>query len=193
MCRFILASGSPRRRELLNQIGISHEVIPSDVDESMTETEPAQVVEELSRRKALDVAGKIQAQTQTIILGADTVVTLDGEILGKPTDTEKAFEMLHSLQGRKHTVYTGVTIVSVKGNDRQVHTFHESTAVEIYPMNENEIRAYIATKDPMDKAGAYGIQGAFAAYIRGIAGDYYTVVGLPVGRLAQELKTLRYL
>lgn len=193
MNRFILASGSPRRRELLNQIGITHEVIPGDVDESMTETNPVRVVEELSRRKALDVAEKIQENNPVIVIGSDTVVTLDGKILGKPDDEEKAFEMLSSLQGQKHTVYTGVTIVSVKDNEKQVHTFHESTEVELYPMDEEEIRTYIATGDPLDKAGAYGIQGSFAAYIRGIVGDYYTVVGLPVGRLAQELKRLPYL
>ena len=192
MNRFILASGSPRRRELLNQIGIIHEVIPSDVDESMTETDPSRVVEELSRRKAMDVAKKVHDDNPVLILGADTVVTLDGHILGKPADRQNAFEMLTALQGRKHIVYTGVTIVSKKDSEKKIHTFHESTEVEIYPMNAEEIHAYIATKDPMDKAGAYGIQGPFAAYIRGITGDYYTVVGLPVGRLAQELKMLQH-
>lgn len=188
--KIILASGSPRRRELLTQIGIAYEVVPSDAEETVTETDPARVVESLSFRKAMDVAEK-QAE-DCVVIGADTVVALDQQILGKPADETQALHMLHALQGRSHCVYTGVTLL-VKQQDRmEPHTFHERTTVHVATMNDREINHYIATGEPLDKAGAYGIQGAFAAYIRGIEGDYYNVVGLPLCHLTQVLKEIGF-
>ena len=129
--------------------------------------------------------------TDTLVLGADTVVACDGKILGKPADTEAAVAMLTMLQGRGHEVYTGVTILYEENGERKTLTFHEKTIVHFYPMTDAQIREYVATGDPMDKAGAYGIQGFCARYIRGIEGDYNNVVGLPVGRVYQELHGLR--
>ena len=130
---------------------------------------------------------------EIVVLGADTVVALDGRILGKPEDEEDAFRMIRGIQGRTHQVYSGVALVALSGRTGEVvseKAFHAGTEVEVLPMGEEEIRAYIATGEPMDKAGAYGIQGRFAAYIKGIAGDYYNVVGLPLSRLVRELRTL---
>ena len=129
--------------------------------------------------------------TDTLVLGADTVVACDGKILGKPADSEAAAAMLTMLQGRGHEVYTGVTILYEENGERKTLTFHEKTTVYFYPMTDAQIREYVATGDPMDKAGAYGIQGFCARYIRGIEGDYNNVVGLPVGRVYQELHGLR--
>lgn len=210
----VLASASPRRRELLEQIGIPFQVMVSEVEEKVTTDVPHQVVEQLSLQKAEAVAEKLCTEkienadltTQKVIIGADTIVSCDGEILGKPKDAEDAFRMLKMLQGRSHEVYTGVTFVYVSAEPsdclhsqpealkqtsiRRIKTFHEATVVEFYPMTDDEIYAYIETKDPMDKAGAYGIQGFCARYIKGITGDYNNVVGLPVGRLYQELQCL---
>ncbi len=182
MEKLILASGSPRRRELLAQAGIPFEVIVSNAEEIMTKTEPGAIVEELARCKAEAVA---RQYPDRVVLGADTVVTLDGEILGKPKDEADAARMLRALQGREHQVYTGVAFV----RGREIHSFHEKTDVWMYSMTEEEIEAYIKSGDCMDKAGAYGIQGNFAIHIKGIKGDYYNVVGLPVGRVWQEYKS----
>lgn len=177
----ILASGSPRRRELLEQAEIPFEVVVSQAEEIITKEEPGQVVEELSLCKARVVS---RQYPKRLVLGADTVVVLDGQILGKPKDEEDAKRMLTKLQGRIHQVYTGVTLM--KGNWE--YSFHEAADVSVYPMTEEEIQSYIATGEPMDKAGAYGIQGKFAVYIKEIKGEYHTIVGLPIGRLYQELK-----
>lgn len=186
--RMILASASPRRRELLSQIGIEHEVIPSNKDEILPKMHPAKAAEALSRGKALDVAKDID--DKAVIIGADTVVAYAGEILGKPKNEEDAFRMLHMLQGEEHEVYTGVTFI-VKENGREyIESFCESTKVMMYPASEEEIWAYIATGEPMDKAGAYGIQGRAAAFVKKIEGDYNNVVGLPIARLYQILKNL---
>ncbi len=186
--RMILASASPRRRELLSQIGIEHEVIPSNKDEILPKMHPAKAAEALSRGKALDVAKDID--DKAVIIGADTVVAYAGEILGKPKNEEDAFRMLNMLQGEEHEVYTGVTFV-VKENGREyIESFCESTKVMMYPASEEEIWAYIATGEPMDKAGAYGIQGRAAAFVKKIEGDYNNVVGLPIARLYQILKNL---
>ena len=162
-------------------------------------------MEELSAQKAEAVWGwmhlqtdadsleKIAATQDYIVIGADTVVACDGKILGKPGTVENAVAMLRMLQGREHEVYTGVTILSSKNGEQRKLTFHEKTAVHFSPMSEEEIREYVATGDPMDKAGAYGIQGFCARYIRGIEGDYNNVVGLPVGRVYQELRRLQLL
>lgn len=186
--RVILASGSPRRRELLTQIGIKYEVIVSNADEDVAEKNPAKMVEELSYRKALAVANE-HGLKDVIIIGADTVVANNGVILGKPEGEADAVRMLHELSGRGHEVYTGVTLLKI--TDKIIRkTFHECTRVNFYEMSDTEICEYVATKDPLDKAGAYGIQGFCARYISGIEGDYNNVVGLPIGRLYQEIKNI---
>lgn len=187
--KIILASASPRRRELLTQIGLTFEVVVSESEEKITSTEPAKVVEELSIQKAEAVWEKL-AQNHNIVIGADTVVACDGKILGKPSNVENAVEMLRLLQGRGHEVYTGVTVLYEENGEKRALTFHEKTTVHFYPMTEAQIREYVATGDPMDKAGSYGIQGFCARYIRSIEGDYNNVVGLPAGRVYQELHKL---
>lgn len=187
--RILLASASPRRRELLEQIGLPFEVVVSHIEENITETEPGKVVEQLSAQKAEAVAGSLGEPEETLVIGADTVVAADHTILGKPADAARAAEMLRLLSGRTHAVYTGVTLILLGASGETARkTFHERTEVSFYPMEEAEIRQYVATGDCMDKAGAYGIQGFCARYIRGINGDYNNVVGLPVGRLYQEIK-----
>lgn len=184
--RIILASQSPRRRELFGQLGLPFEVLVSDAEETITSSEPSFVTEELSKQKAEVVAQGIE---DGIIVGADTVVSVDGEILGKPVDRADAKRMIQSLQGRSHMVYTGVTIIcKEKGKTVQERTFSEGTKVYVASMNEEEIAAYIDTKEPYDKAGAYGIQGIFSKHIKKIEGDYFNVVGLPVHRLYEEMK-----
>ncbi len=184
--RIVLASASPRRRELLSQIGISFTVIPSEAEEIRTKEKPQEVVEELSYQKAMEVAGKVSEGS--IVIGADTLVAYGDQIMGKPVDEAQAAEMLRTLSGNTHQVYTGVTVVIREDEDFEYLTFHEKTDVFVYPMTERDIRAYIVNGSCMDKAGAYGIQDMFARYVRGISGDYNNVVGLPVGRLYQELK-----
>ena len=186
----LLASASPRRKMLLEQIGIFPRIIPSGIEEKVTKTEPSEVVMELSSMKAEDIAYRYQEQTgEGIVIGADTVVAAEGRILGKPADEKEAVRMIAMLQGRGHQVYTGVTLIRIReGKVQEKRTFAEETEVFVYPMDEQEIAAYVKSGDPMDKAGAYGIQGAFAAYIKGIKGDYSNVVGLPVGRTYQEMK-----
>ncbi|MDY4515028.1 MAG: Maf family protein [Lachnospiraceae bacterium] len=188
MRKMILASASPRRRELLTQAGFSFEVKVSDADEIITEKEPDKIVKELALVKACAVAA---SETEALIIGADTIVTVDGKILGKPRDAEEAFSMLSMLQGRTHQVYTGVALITKEEELQKSHVFSEKTDVHMYPMTKQEIREYIATGEPLDKAGAYGIQGRAAVYIRKIEGDYNNVVGLPISRLYQELKSSR--
>lgn len=185
--RLILASASPRRSDLLRQIGVEPEVVPSHVQERITKSEPDLVVMELSRQKAEDIA-RLYGREQVTVLGADTVVSVDGMILGKPADAGDAVRMLGMLQGRTHQVYTGVTLIGCDGRGSAV--FAERTDVSVYPMSDGEISRYVDSGDPFDKAGAYGIQGCFAAHIRKIDGDYNNVVGLPVGRVWQELKKM---
>ena len=179
----ILASNSPRRRELLAQIGIrDFQILSPDVDEAVESgLSPARMVEALSLRKARAAAGR--AGAEDLILAADTVVALDGRVLGKPRDQEEAFAMLSALSGREHRVYTGVTVL---GGGRGA-TEHEETAVAFRALSPEEIRDYIATGEPMDKAGAYGIQGVGALLVQGIRGDYCNVVGLPLFRLGRML------
>ncbi len=192
MSMIILASGSPRRKELLETIGLTFEIIPAQGEEVITASDPADVVMELSSQKATEVASGIYAAnpvTDTMIIGADTVVSIDGKILGKPVDEEDAFEMLSKLSGRSHKVYTGVTIVLIDPDGKTGKlTFFEETSVSVAKLSEHEIRRYIATGEPMDKAGAYGIQGAFSSYVTGIEGDYQNVVGFPVSKFYAELK-----
>ena len=210
--RIILASASPRRQELLRQVGLVPEVVPSHVDESGVSGTPEQIVKELSRRKAEDVAEQIcrgraekagSVPETAVVIGADTVVAADGRILGKPKSEEEAAAMIRLLAGRVHHVYTGVTMIFLSEDAKSARgegtaasggyesvwrvTFAESTEVEVYPMTEQQIARYVATGEPMDKAGAYGIQGYFAAYVKGIRGDYNNVVGLPAARVCREL------
>lgn len=189
--KIYLASASPRRKELLKQIGLSFKTMPSTVEEKVTKTEPGEVVEELSYQKAVDVCGKLvsEGKDDFVVIGADTVVSCWGEILGKPGDKEDAVRMLKKLQGGSHQVYTGVTL-AWKNRDvpPMYYTFSECTDVTMFAMTEDEIVRYADSGEPMDKAGAYAIQGLCAAYIQGICGDYNNVVGLPVGRVYQELK-----
>lgn len=189
--KIYLASASPRRKELLKQVGISFKTMPSTVEEKITKTEPQEVVEELSYQKAVDVCGRLAAENKEdfVVIGADTVVSCWGEILGKPKDKEDAVRMLKNLQGGSHQVYTGVTLAwKYKDMSAMFATFSECTDVTMYTMSEEEIKRYVDSGEPMDKAGAYAIQGLCAAYIQGICGDYNNVVGLPVGRVCQELK-----
>ncbi len=233
--RLVLASASPRRRELLSQIRLEFTVMPSKKEEHAKATEAGALVQELSRQKAEDIWEQLSGgqgqnpdanqeqlsdanqeqnpdanreqlsgadqeqisdemrepnlngkrQPELLVIGADTVVCCEGKILGKPHSREAAAEMLTALQGRSHEVYTGVTLYS----QSEAVTFFECTQVEFYPMTEAEISDYIDSKEPMDKAGAYGIQGLGARFVKGIRGDYNNVVGLPVGRLYQELKS----
>ena len=185
--KLILASASPRRKELLGKIGLKFEIIPAKGEEVVTKKLPWEVVEELSFQKAKEIA---DMQTEEcIIIGSDTIVANGEEIMGKPKDEADAFRMLSEIAGNIHQVYTGVTLIRT-GDHPKVITFAEKTDVHLYPMSGEEINAYIATKDPMDKAGAYGIQGDFAIHVKGIEGDYYNVVGLPIGKVYQELKRL---
>ena len=179
----ILASGSPRRRELLTQIGVKdYRILVPDVDEHTdVPAQPAPLVEVLSRRKAEAV--RAIAGNEALIIAADTVVALDNEVLGKPTDKADAARMLSALSGREHQVYTGFTVL--QGD--QVITAHEVTDVTFRPLSSEDIEHYIATNEPMDKAGAYGIQGFGAVLVSGLNGDYFNVMGLPVFRLAQAL------
>ena len=181
--RIVLASASPRRAELLHQIGIEPEIIPSRVEEVVTSRDPERIVRELSEQKAAEVAGRL-AGGPVLVIGSDTVVSIDGQILGKPADRQTAYGMLERIQGKCHQVYTGVTLM-LGGRKR---TFSVGTRVEVYPMTAQEIEDYLDCGESMDKAGAYGIQGRFAAHIKGIEGSYTNVVGLPVGRLYQEMK-----
>lgn len=183
--KIVLASASPRRRELLTQMDLDFEVIPSKGEEVITKQCPAEVVMELAGQKAEEIA--LHFSENTLIIGADTVVVKDGQILGKPKDEEDAVHMLSMLQGTTHQVYTGVCLIQKRKGTESCHTFYEETDVEFFPMTEEEIRSYVGTKEPMDKAGAYGIQGKCAIYIRGIKGDYNNVVGLPIARLYHEL------
>ena len=186
----ILASASPRRKELLSQIDIPYDVIPSKKEEVITSTVPSEIVMELAKQKAEDVV-KSENCIDKIVLGADTIVAMNGEVMGKPKDEAEAFTMISKLQNATHQVYTGVSLSYLNEDDKIIsHVFYEETLVNVYPMSEQEILDYRATGTCMDKAGAYGIQGCFAAYIKGIEGDYNNVVGLPIGRVYQELKNI---
>lgn len=205
MKRIILASGSPRRRELLSQIGLEFTVITSEADEHTDIKEPARYVEYLSGVKARAVYDKLQKDLADkdsdfmlseewkddikagsyVIIGADTIVSHKEHILTKPVDEADAYRILRELSGDCHQVYTGVTLLYGDGSSK---SFSNKTDVYCYELTDKEIYDYISTGEPMDKAGAYGIQGSFAAFIKGIAGDYNNVVGLPVAEVYQELK-----
>lgn len=192
MKRVILASASPRRKELLGQLGLAFEIVPSRCEEVVTKQAPGEVVEELSLQKAEDAAAQVRGDEKDacdmIVIGSDTIVYHNGRILGKPADREDARKMLRGLQGDTHSVFTGVTVLVWEDGNRSSHTFFSETKVHVCPMTEQETEEYLDIGEPMDKAGAYGIQGKFAAWISGIEGDYNTVVGLPVCALWQVLK-----
>lgn len=181
MSRFILASASPRRKEILANAGFSFEIIVSDADENITEDlSPEKTVEELAKRKAMAV---LKDNEDAVVFGCDTVVAVDGKILGKPTDDEDAFNMLSMLSGKTHTVSTGVCICSKD----KTEVFSNTTEVEFYELSEETIRSYIASGECSDKAGSYGIQGFGNVLVKEIKGDYFSVMGLPVSQSARVL------
>ncbi|WP_339059925.1 Maf family protein [Tepidibacillus marianensis] len=180
----ILASSSPRRKELLQLVGIPFQVHASHVDEEVDQNlSPEEIVEELAQRKAEDVS---LSYNHELIIGSDTIVVLDQRILGKPKDSQEAFFMLKELQGRAHWVYSGVAVVD--SYTRKVMVSHQKTKVWMRSLSDEEIQAYIATKEPLDKAGSYGIQGIGAILIERIEGDYFNIVGLPLVLLQHMLQ-----
>ncbi len=187
--RYILASASPRRKELLALTGIDFEIIPSSVEEKITKSAPRDVVMELASQKAWDVYGSLPPAggEDITVIGADTIVAYNGEILGKPADKAEAYDMLSLLADRTHQVYTGVSIIEKKKGATLQNTFYEKTDVTFYPISRQALHVYVESGDPLDKAGAYGIQGPFAIHIKEIHGEYSNVVGLPIGRLYHEL------
>ena len=202
MYKIFLASKSPRRKELMTQVGYEFEILVSDREEKISGNNPQEVVKELSMQKAYEIEHILLNQTNSrllesyrdydgvVIIGADTVVAYEGAILGKPVDDEDAFNMLKMIQGNTHVVSTGVTMVVMTENGRKTFNFAESTNVNMYDISDDEIREYISTGEGRDKAGSYAIQGIGAKFIKGIEGDYNNVVGLPIGRIYQTLKTL---
>ncbi|PGZ17191.1 Maf family protein [Bacillus cereus] len=182
MKKLILASGSPRRKELLELADVSFEIVVSEIEEKIgAYSSPADIVMSLALQKASAVA---ENHDECVVLGADTIVTYESRILGKPTDEKEAKEMLQLLSGKTHEVYTGVALISKE----KTVTFYERTEVTFWELTEEEIDAYIASKEPLDKAGSYGIQGKGSIFVQHIQGDYYSVVGLPIARLVRELK-----
>ena len=201
MSQIILASASPRRKELLEQIGLGFEICPAKGEEVITKTIPEEVVMELSKQKAEEVASmvvtfgeknkELTTPSDILVIGADTIVAYEGRILGKPKGEEDAKRMLSMLAGNTHSVFTGVTLVLIDKSGRAGElVFYEKTDVTMFPMSEKEIEWYVAGGEPLDKAGAYGIQGKCAIYIEKIDGDYNNVVGLPIARIYQELKKI---
>lgn len=183
MKKIILASASPRRRELMEIAGYEFEVECADIIETVPENvTPDAVVMSLALQKACAIS---KNKREAIVVGSDTVVALDGKILGKPHSTAEAVKMLHSLSGKTHKVYTGVAIV----NGEKIKNFYDETEVEFYPLTDAEIEKYVASGEPMDKAGAYGIQGKGSLLVKGIHGDYFNVMGLPISKLYREMKS----
>lgn len=189
--KLILASGSPRRREILEELGYSFTVQTADFDESTVSLEqPKEGVQTLALGKAKAAAKTTPVQEPTLFLGSDTVVALNDVVMGKPGDEEEAKEMLQTLSGGTHTVYTGVALVekSPEGTILSEETFVEATKVQFFDFSEEEVSWYVSTGEPMDKAGAYGIQGLGRVLVESIEGDYLTVVGLPAARVYRALK-----
>lgn len=185
MLPIILASGSPRRKEILEGLGVQFLVRPSAREEKITETVPEQAVMELAFQKAEDIAE--QTEEDCIVIGADTVVVNDGAILGKPADEEDAKRMLRQLQGHAHQVYTGVAVIIKEQGEVRSRTFAACTNVHVRSMTEEQICRYVALGESKDKAGAYAIQGKFAWYITGFEGDYLNVVGFPAAKLYEVM------
>ncbi len=188
MSEIILASASPRRRELLKNMGLGFDVVVSEADESAVPNDvpPHIYVQELALIKAAAVARKVLERKDALIISADTIVVSGGRILGKPSDEADAIAMLKMLSGKTHSVYTGYCVMSIK--DAYTVCGRERTEVTFRELTDERIRGYIATGEPMDKAGAYGIQGMGAMLVKGIEGDFFNVVGLPVGALAETLE-----
>jgi septum formation protein len=181
--RVILASNSPRRKELLSQVGVSFEVIPYGFEEQLIELAPEKLVEHFAYMKAKDVAEAVSGEA--LVIGSDTIVCLD-EIMGKPKDREDAFNMLKKLSGKQHHVLSGLCIINTVSGESQIE--HESTKVRMKELSDAEITAYINTGEPIDKAGAYAIQGMGSLFVEGIEGDYFNVVGLPLFRLGKMME-----
>lgn len=188
-----LASASPRRKELLEQIGLTFTVMPAEGEEVITSSCPWEVVQELSAQKAQEIYDKLAKNSgkseseEYLVIGADTVVAYEERILGKPKNQADAMAMLQMLEGDAHHVYTGVTVILWQNQKMQKLTFYEDTKVCMYPMTKEQIQAYVETGEPMDKAGSYAIQGKCAIFIKEIHGDYNNVVGLPVAGLYQKM------
>lgn len=190
----ILASASPRRKELLKQIGLDFIVFPAQGDEVSDKTIPRDIVVELAQKKAGEIYEKAIAagvgKQDSIVIGADTIVVYEDRVLGKPKNEKDAIEMLTMLSGKTHEVYTGVSLWMRENGKKVQYSFYEKTEVTMYPIRQGEIEAYVKSGEPMDKAGSYGIQGSGARFIQKINGDYNNVVGLPVARIYQELAQL---
>lgn len=186
--KIILASASPRRREIMTQAGYEFEVMVSHKEEFYTSTMPDEIVKELALLKANDIAEQVE-QKNMVVIGADTVVAYAGKILGKPKSKEEAFEMIRSFQGDKHQVYTGIAIIEFDENgNKRVTNEAVKTDVYVNVMSAEEIWAYIERDNVLDKAGSYGIQSGFACHIEKIEGDYFNVVGLPISKIYEVLK-----
>ena len=199
--RIILASASPRRKQLMEMAHLEFEIWPSETEEVVNTTVPEKICTQLARQKALDVASQIRTYNEThpdltvetdiLVIGADTIVAKDDTVFGKPKDEEDAARMLRSLSGSTHSVFTGVTLVFMNGSGRVgEHTFYDETKVTFYPLDEDDISSYIHREDVLDKAGAYGIQSGAAVFVRSIEGDFYNVVGLPIARILDEIKNI---
>ncbi|NLN98409.1 MAG: septum formation inhibitor Maf [Eubacteriaceae bacterium] len=183
MTTYILASASPRRQALIELLGLPFRCVPSNADETLpSHLQPEDIVQTLAYRKAMDSIP--ETDQPTVVVGADTIVVYDDRVLGKPVDETDAVEMLTTLQGKTHRVYTGVCIADNKGKHR---CFYDMTEVTFYPLSREEIEAYVESGEPMDKAGAYGIQEKGALLVEKINGDYFNVVGLPIALLARQL------
>ena len=198
--KIILASGSPRRKELLAQAGYDFDVCPRLSEEDLEVMAPSEYVMLLAKMKADEVCNRLIAEDvgrrvkklpeRFVVLGADTVVSLNGRILGKPYDYDDAYNTLNSLSDQTHQVYTGVCLIYVEGRAKTSSSFFEKTDVTFYPVSHNEIIQYLATNEPFDKAGSYGIQGKGGLFVKRIEGDYNNVVGLPLARVYHELEEL---
>ncbi len=195
-CRFILASASPRRKDLLRQIGIDPVILPANADETIPEglTDPPEIVKLLAERKAdaSAAANVLSSPDSVVLLAADTVVALGDTIFGKPGSHEEAFRMLKTLSGRRHTVYTGIALRAYDGRQEQLYSAADVCATDVYfsGLSDEEITGYIASGEPFDKAGGYAIQGLFAKHIDRIDGDYSNVVGLPLPLVYNHLKSI---
>ena len=198
--KIILASGSPRRKELLTQAGYDFDLCPSLSEEDLEVMAPSEYVMLLAKMKADEVCNRIIAEDvgrrakklpeKFVVLGADTVVSLNGRILGKPYDYDDAYNTLNSLSDQTHQVYTGVCLIYVERRAKTSSSFFEKTDVTFYPVSHEEIIQYLATNEPFDKAGSYGIQGKGGLFVKEINGDYNNVVGLPLARVYHEIEEL---
>ncbi|NLL02948.1 MAG: septum formation inhibitor Maf [Clostridiales bacterium] len=182
--KLVLASASPRRCEILKNAGYKFDVCPAQIDETIGKTSPSEAVCTLSKNKAKAVFESLENKENVAVLGSDTIVVLDGKILGKPKNEAEAVSMLTCLSGKKHKVYTGVCVVTKS----QTRSFFDCTTVEFYSLSDTLIKAYVKTGEPMDKAGAYGIQGKGSMLVKSINGDFFSVMGLPIAKTAKALK-----